>query len=106
MTVSERRIRIRGDHDVAVAVMQARQQSAAVGFDESTCCRIATAVSELARKMSVKAAEVIKTLMKMGVMATINQSLDQDTATLLVEELVGRLRPKAPRAWRERPHLG
>ncbi|MBT8116891.1 MAG: translation initiation factor IF-2, partial [Gammaproteobacteria bacterium] len=44
-------------------------------------------VSELARKMSVKSAEVIKTLMQMGVMATINQVLDQDTATLVVEEL-------------------
>jgi translation initiation factor IF-2 len=44
-------------------------------------------VSELARKMSVKAAEIIKTLMKMGVMATINQVLDQDTATLVVEEM-------------------
>jgi len=44
-------------------------------------------VSELARKMSVKAAEIIKTLMKMGVMATINQMLDQDTATLVVEEM-------------------
>jgi translation initiation factor IF-2 len=37
--------------------------------------------------MSVKATEVIKTLMKMGVMATINQILDQDTAILVVEEL-------------------
>ena len=45
------------------------------------------AVSELAQKMSVKAAEVIMVLMKMGVMATINQVLDQDTATLVVEEL-------------------
>ncbi len=45
------------------------------------------AVSELARKMSVKSAEVIRTLMKMGVMATINQVLDQDTATLVVEEM-------------------
>jgi translation initiation factor IF-2 len=44
-------------------------------------------VSELARKMSVKAAEIIKVLMKMGVMATINQVLDQDTATLVVEEM-------------------
>jgi len=44
-------------------------------------------VSELAQKMSVKAAEVIKTMMKMGVMATINQVLDQDTAILVVEEL-------------------
>jgi translation initiation factor IF-2 len=45
------------------------------------------AISELARKMSVKSAEVIKILMKMGVMATINQVLDQDTATLVVEEM-------------------
>jgi translation initiation factor IF-2 len=44
-------------------------------------------VSELARKMSVKAAEIIKVLMQMGVMATINQVLDQDTATLVVEEM-------------------
>ena len=45
------------------------------------------AVSELAQKMSVKAAEVIKTLMQMGVMANINQVLDQDTALLVVEEM-------------------
>ncbi|MDB4409371.1 translation initiation factor IF-2 [Gammaproteobacteria bacterium] len=44
-------------------------------------------VSELARKMSVKAAEIIKVLMQMGVMAAINQSLDQDTAILVVEEM-------------------
>ena len=44
-------------------------------------------VSELAQRMSVKATEVIKTLMKMGVMATINQILDQDTAVLVVEEM-------------------
>ena len=44
-------------------------------------------VGELARRMSVKAGEVIKTLMDMGVMATINQTLDQDTASLLVEEM-------------------
>jgi len=44
-------------------------------------------VSELANKMAVKAGEVIKTMMGMGVMATINQVLDQDTATLVVEEM-------------------
>ncbi|MBE0482568.1 MAG: translation initiation factor IF-2 [Bacterioplanes sp.] len=47
----------------------------------------AITVGELASKMAVKAGEVIKTLMKMGVMATINQILDQDTATLVVEEM-------------------
>ncbi|MFP3874063.1 MAG: translation initiation factor IF-2 [Thiohalophilus sp.] len=44
-------------------------------------------VSELAQKMSVKAAEVIKVLMNMGTMVTINQVLDQDTAALVVDEM-------------------
>ncbi len=44
-------------------------------------------VAELAHKMSIKASEVIKALMKMGQMVTINQPLDQDTAMIVVEEL-------------------
>ncbi len=44
-------------------------------------------VADLAHKMSVKAAEVIKSLMKMGQMVTINQVLDQETAMIVVEEL-------------------
>jgi translation initiation factor IF-2 len=44
-------------------------------------------VGELAQKMAVKAAEVIKTMMKMGSMVTINQVLDQDTAMIVVEEM-------------------
>ncbi|MFP4606005.1 MAG: translation initiation factor IF-2 [Thiohalospira sp.] len=44
-------------------------------------------VGDLAQRMSVKAAEVIKFMMKMGNMVTINQSLDQDTAYLVVEEM-------------------
>ena len=44
-------------------------------------------VANLAQKMSVKAAEVIKALMKMGSMVTINQVLDQETAMILVAEL-------------------
>ncbi|HEY3487502.1 MAG TPA: translation initiation factor IF-2, partial [Gammaproteobacteria bacterium] len=47
----------------------------------------AITVGELAQQMAVKAGELIKVLMGMGVMATINQVLDQDTAVLLVEEL-------------------
>jgi translation initiation factor IF-2 len=43
-------------------------------------------VGELANRMAIKANEVIKQMMKMGVMATINQPIDQDTATLVVEE--------------------
>lgn len=44
-------------------------------------------VSELAQRMNVKAAEVIKSLMGLGTMATINQTLDQETATIVVEEM-------------------
>ncbi len=44
-------------------------------------------VAELANAMAVKAAEVIKAMMTMGEMATINQVIDQDTATLVVEEM-------------------
>ena len=44
-------------------------------------------VADLARKMAVKATEVIKTLMKMWQMVTINQMLDQDTAMIVVEEM-------------------
>jgi translation initiation factor IF-2 len=51
-------------------------------------------VADLAHKMSVKAAEVIKSLMGMGMMVTINQVLDQDTAMIVVEEL-GHVAKKA-----------
>lgn len=44
-------------------------------------------VAELAKRMSVKAAEVIKVMMKLGAMATINQVIDQDTAAIVVEEM-------------------
>ena len=58
-------------------------------------------VAELARKMSVKAAEIIKVLMQMGVMAAINQSLDQDTATLVVEEMGHIAKPAQENALEE-----
>ena len=44
-------------------------------------------VAELANKMAVKATEVIKVMMKMGAMATINQVIDQETATIVAEEM-------------------
>src|SRR4029434_9499840 len=44
-------------------------------------------VGELAHRMSVKAAEVIKALMKLGTMATINQVLDQETGIIVVGEM-------------------
>ena len=44
-------------------------------------------VAELAHKMAVKATDLIKTMMKMGIMATINQVIDQETAMIVVEEM-------------------
>lgn len=53
-------------------------------------------VAELAQKMSIKAAEIIKALMKMGSMVTINQVLDQETAMIIVEELGHKAIPAKP----------
>ncbi len=56
-------------------------------------------VAELAQKMSVKAAEVIKTLMQLGSMVTINQVLDRDTASIVVTEMghtVKEAKPESP----------
>jgi len=53
-------------------------------------------VAELAQRMSVKAAEVIKVLMKLGTMVTINQVLDRDTATVVVEEMGHTVKEAAP----------
>lgn len=50
-------------------------------------------LGELSQRMSVKAAEVIKVMMKFGVMATINQMIDQETAILVVEELGHKAKP-------------
>ncbi len=47
----------------------------------------ANSVGQLAQKMSVKSAEIVKVLLNMGVMATTNHALDADTATLVIEEL-------------------
>jgi translation initiation factor IF-2 len=53
------------------------------------------AVSELAQRMAVKASEVIKVLFNMGAMVTINQAIDQDTATLVIEEFGHTAKPVA-----------
>jgi len=79
---------------------QQRRRSAAVnvesqhGFEQPTAPVIhdvevpeSIAVGELAQKMAIKGNEVIKVMMGLGVMATINQVIDQDTAILVVEEL-------------------
>lgn len=70
------------------------QRSNAHGFTEPTVAKVlevtipeSLTVADLAKKMNVKAAEVIKEMFKMGAMATINQVIDQDTAVLVVEEM-------------------
>ena len=55
-------------------------------------------VGELANRMAVKAPEVIRALMNLGVMATINQPIDQDTATLVVEEMGHHAKPVSEEA--------
>jgi translation initiation factor IF-2 len=55
-------------------------------------------VGELAQSMAIKAPQLIKALMSMGVMATINQSIDQDTAMLVVEEMGHRAQRAQPRS--------
>ena len=72
--------------DGRAGITQAFEQPTAPIVHEVKVPDIIT-VAELAQKMTVKSAEVIKALMKMGVMATINHPLDQDTAILVVEEM-------------------
>jgi len=78
------------------------------GFTEPQAARVhevavpeSIIVAELAKKMSVKAAEVIKVMFKMGAMATINQVIDQDTAILVVEEMGHIAKPMADNALEE-----
>jgi translation initiation factor IF-2 len=88
---SHRRVRDRGHPKRSAAPIQvdtqhAFQQPTAPVVREVEVPEFIT-VGELANRMAVKATEVIKVLMGMGVMATINQSIDQDTATLAVQEM-------------------
>ena len=71
-----------------------RSQPARHGFEMPTAPVVrevaipeTVSVGELAQKMSIKATELIKTLMGLGTMVTINQVIDQDTAVIVVEEL-------------------
>ncbi len=76
------------------AVRPASNSSSEHGFQLPTAAVVKTVaipenitVSDLAKELSIKASDIIKVLMKMGMMVTINQPLDQDTAILVVEEL-------------------
>ncbi len=68
------------------ALKQAFEKPAMPAIREVTIPETIT-VADLAQKMAIKGAEVIKTMIKMGAMATINQVIDQDTAILVVEEM-------------------
>jgi translation initiation factor IF-2 len=71
----------RSDGSTSSFVAPAEQQTQEVHIPETI------SVADLAHKMSVKASEVIKQLMKLGQMVTINQQLDQETAMIVVEEM-------------------
>ena len=71
----------RGGHDDHVQAAPAEPRIQEVHVPETIT------VADLAHKMSVKASEVIKQLMKLGQMVTINQQLDQETAMIVVEEM-------------------
>ncbi|HOY35488.1 MAG TPA: translation initiation factor IF-2 N-terminal domain-containing protein, partial [Piscinibacter sp.] len=71
----------RSDGSMSSFVAPAEQQVQEVHIPETI------SVADLAHKMSVKASEVIKQLMKLGQMVTINQQLDQETAMIVVEEM-------------------
>jgi translation initiation factor IF-2 len=101
-SVRRRAIKIRGDagggvagwHGPKAAGARRTPGAAEAGFAppaEPVVREIAVpetiTVGELAHRMAVKAAEVIKVLMKLGTMATINQALDQETAMIVVEEM-------------------
>jgi len=104
-----RTMKTRGDMGGGVAGWHARgvgRQRAAASSAESTTFTAPTepvvrevavpetiTVAELSHKMAVKAAEVIKALMKLGTMATINQVLDQETAMIVVEEMGHKAKP-------------
>src|SRR5690606_34224272 len=73
---------------------QAEQARSGTGFTRPTAPIVrevaigdAITVADLAQKLAMKGGDVVKALFKMGVMATINQALDHDTAVLVVEEL-------------------
>ncbi len=83
---SRRKKKVRGSVKVSGTSLHGFEKPTAPIVREVTIPETIT-VAELAQKMSVKAAEVIKAMMKMGSMVTINQVLDQETAAIVVEEM-------------------
>ncbi len=107
-SVRRRQIKTRGDAGGGVGGWHARggtRHRGSSGSEQMTSTQPAEplvreiavpetiSVGELAHRMSVKAAELIKVLMKLGTMATINQVLDQETAMIVVEEMGHKAKP-------------
>ncbi|TWI04679.1 translation initiation factor IF-2 [Luteimonas cucumeris] len=89
-----RRSTARGKPKARRQVEQSRSGGGAHGFSRPTAPIVrevaigdAITVADLAQKLALKGGDVVKTLFKMGVMATITQTIDHDTAVLVVEEL-------------------
>lgn len=83
-----------------LAVKSDVRQQAKHGFEKPTAPVIreieippTIVVSDLAQKLAIRATDIIKSMMKMGMMVTINQSIDQDTAILVTEELGHKAKP-------------
>ena len=90
-----------------------RHSSAKHGFEMPTAPVVrevaiggTIAVGELAQRMSIKAGELIKAMMNMGTMATINQLLDQETAAIVVEELGHRVKLLKEESVEDELHVG
>ena len=79
--------RPRGKHKQHMAYTESNFQAPTEPIVREVYIPETITVADLAHKMAVKASEVIKIMMKMGQMVTINQVLDQDTAMILVEEM-------------------
>ncbi|MGA0587319.1 translation initiation factor IF-2 [Dyella sp. KRB-257] len=84
----------RGGRDMGRSSSASASSGGPHGFTRPTAAVVrevvvgdANVVADLAQQMAVKGSEVVKALFKMGVMATINQTIDHDTAVLVVEEL-------------------
>lgn len=78
--------KLRKEADAESFIMQSFEKPTAPVIHEVAIPQTVS-VADLAQKMSIKAVEVIKVLMKLGIMATINQVLDQETAIIVVEEM-------------------
>lgn len=100
-TDEEFRYRKKGRHKRSDQFLQHQFEKPTAAVKHEVAIPETITIGELAQKMSVKAAEVIKALMKLGVIATINQPIEQDTAIILVEEMGHVAKPISSNALEE-----